>query len=268
MGLEYDITDFLLTHPASLLLYGNSFSSISIGHSVQTKEIYNNTDPRRSLESWTGPRAPRWVHNISLISVSLRQSDWRPTFCQTKVAVKRRLKIWLVWRSVSLSRWTEQNPASTLTYQVGTNKELFEGNGQGEKLNAGILEGLQIWEIMQAPKFDKTLSQAELSTWQSLKTVVANFLGNHRSAEYKKGIEDLQKVFRLLGTRMTVKLHFLRLPLDNFQTSGKLSQEQGKWFQQDIWIMEEHYQGRWNVNFLTDYCWCLTWDAVAAEHSR
>ena len=38
--------------------------------------------------------------------------------------------------------------------------------------------------------FDKALSKAELSTWQSLKSIVTNFLGSHQSTEYEKGIEE------------------------------------------------------------------------------
>ena len=33
-------------------------------------------------------------------------------------------------------------------------------------------------------------------------------------------------------------------------------------------IMEEFYQGWWDVNFLTDYGLCLKWDVVAAEPRR
>ena len=39
--------------------------------------------------------------------------------------------------------------------------------------------------------FDKALSKAKLSDWQSLKSVVTNFLGNHWSVEYEKKIEEL-----------------------------------------------------------------------------
>ena len=42
---------------------------------------------------------------------------------------------------------------------------------------------------MEDPMFDKALSEAGLSTYQSLKSVVTNFLVNHQSAEYEKGIK-------------------------------------------------------------------------------
>ena len=63
---------------------------------------------------------------------------------------------------------------------------------------------------MKDPMFDKALSKAQLSAWQSLKSVVTNFLGNYQRAEYKKEIEELLKSFHQLRARMLVELHFLR----------------------------------------------------------
>ena len=54
-----------------------------------------------------------------------------------------------------------------------------------EKLKAGIFDGPQIIELMKDSMFDETLSEVELSAWHSLKPVVTNFQGNHRSAEYE-----------------------------------------------------------------------------------
>ena len=68
---------------------------------------------------------------------------------------------------------------------------------------------------------------------------------------------------------MSIKRHFLRSYLDYFpQNCGDFSQEQGERFHQDIRVMEERYQGRWDVNFLADYCWCLNCDVVAAQHRK
>ena len=79
-----------------------------------------------------------------------------------------------------------------------------------EKLKSGISDGPQIRELVKDPIFDEVLSEAELTGGQSLKSVVTNFLGNQRSAEYRKEIEELLKRFRQLGTQMSVTLHFLR----------------------------------------------------------
>ena len=78
-----------------------------------------------------------------------------------------------------------------------------------EKLKAGIFDGPQIREFIKDPMFDKALSKAEMSIWQSLKSAITNFLGNHQSAEYKKEIEELLKNFCQLRAQMSVKLHFL-----------------------------------------------------------
>ena len=69
---------------------------------------------------------------------------------------------------------------------------------------------------MKQPMFDEALSKAKLSTWQSLKSVVRNFLGNHQSVEYKKEIEELLKRFCQLLAQMSVKLHFLQSHFDYF----------------------------------------------------
>ena len=108
--------------------------------------------------------------------------------------------------------------------------------------------------LKKDPIFDEALNEAEQFPWQSLKSAVTNFLGNHKSAEYKE-IEELLKCFCQFGTQRLVKLHFLQSKFDYFPKScGDLSEKKGECFHQDICIMEQHYQGQWYVNFLTDYC--------------
>ena len=52
------------------------------------------------------------------------------------------------------------------------------------KFKADIFDCPQTRELMKDPMFDGAQSEAELSTWQTLKSVGTNFLGNHWSAEY------------------------------------------------------------------------------------
>ena len=60
---------------------------------------------------------------------------------------------------------------------------------------------------------------------------------------------------------MSVKVHFLHNQLEYFPKNIEaLSEEQGERFHQDIKIMEKRYQGRWNVNMIADYYWCLMRD--------
>ena len=68
---------------------------------------------------------------------------------------------------------------------------------------------------------------------------------------------------------MSIKMHFLSSHLDYFPDNwGDLSEEQGERFHQDIRVMEERYQGRWDVNMLADYCWCLKRNVRASEHKQ
>jgi hypothetical protein len=137
------------------------------------------------------------------------------------------------------------------------------------KLLAGIFDGPQIRELMKDSTFDRSLSRKEKSAWTALKSVVQNFLGNHRSQEYEKVVHDLLKSFQVLGARMSIKLHFLCSHLDYFpENCGDYSEEQGERFHQDIRVMEERYHGRWDVNMLADYCWSLKRDMPNTCHSR
>ena len=36
-----------------------------------------------------------------------------------------------------------------------------------------------------------------------------------------------------------------------------MSEEQEESFHQNIKVMQERYQGRWDTHMMTDYCWCL-----------
>ena len=52
---------------------------------------------------------------------------------------------------------------------------------------------------------------------------------------------------------MSIKVHYLFSHLDCFPANlGDLSEENGEIYQ-DIKVMEERYQGRWNVYKMADY---------------
>ena len=57
--------------------------------------------------------------------------------------------------------------------------------------------------------------------------------------------------------------------LDRFpENLGELSEEQGERFHQDIKVMEERYQGRWDTHMMADYCWNLQRHKPFAPHAR
>ena len=64
-----------------------------------------------------------------------------------------------------------------------------------EKLKAGIFDGPQIRELMKDASFDESLNPIELFAWMALKSVIVNFLGNHRSSEYQKMVDELMENF-------------------------------------------------------------------------
>lgn len=137
------------------------------------------------------------------------------------------------------------------------------------KINAGIFEGPQIRELFKDSKFDCSMDVNEKKAWQAFKSIVSNFLGNYRSPEHERVVEDLLLSYQVLGARMSIKMHFLSSHLDYFpENCGDVSEKQGERFHQDIRVMEERYQGRWNINMLADYCWCPKRDAPDTNHQR
>lgn len=85
--------------------------------------------------------------------------------------------------------------------------------------------------------------------------VVQNILGNHKAENYAHLVSDMLNSFRDLGCNMSVKVHYLHSHLDSFpENLGDLDEEQGERFHQDIKIMEERYQGRWDNHMMADYC--------------
>lgn len=92
-----------------------------------------------------------------------------------------------------------------------------------ECLKAGIFDGPLIRERIKDASFDETMNPTESSAWLPLKSVIADFLGNHRSPQYEKAVDELMENFCQLGARMSVKMHFLWSQQDYFQRTVKTS---------------------------------------------
>ena len=90
------------------------------------------------------------------------------------------------------------------------------------------------------------MDDLEKRTWCSFVDVVKN-LGNNRAVNYKELIEKMLKCYYEMGANMSIKVHFLDSHLDKFPDNyGDFSDEQGERFHQDLKIMEDRYQGRWD----------------------
>ena len=75
--------------------------------------------------------------------------------------------------------------------------------------------------------------------------------------------------FNKLGCNLNIEVYFLHSHLDRFPDNlGDLSEEQGERFHQDMKIMEERYQGRWNVYMMADYYCSVQRDCPGRSHSR
>lgn len=137
------------------------------------------------------------------------------------------------------------------------------------KLKEGIFDGPQIRKLLRDESFVTIMTEKERAAWLSFKSVVENFLGNHKSENYRELVVEMLKNYEKLGCLMSYKLHFLDSHLDNFpQNLGDYSEEQGERFHQDMKEMERRYQGRWNAHMMADYCWTLKRENTDSSKKR
>lgn len=91
--------------------------------------------------------------------------------------------------------------------------------------------GLQIRALMKDVNFEKVMTDVEKNAWQSFKNVVKGFLDNNKDVHYKILVKEMLKSFKVLGCKMSLKLHFLHSHLDYFpENLGDVSER----FYQDL----------------------------------
>lgn len=138
-----------------------------------------------------------------------------------------------------------------------------------EKIKAGIFDGPQIRQLTKDTEFRNSMTKLELRAWTAFVSVMQNFLGNRKSENYTELVEDLLLQLKTLGCNMSIKLHFLHSHLDRFpENLGDMSEEQGERMHQDLRVIEERYQGFWDRNMMSDYCWCLIRHFPKSTHKR
>ena len=122
---------------------------------------------------------------------------------------------------------------------------------------------------MRNQEFGARLNPIELAAWNAMKSVVVNFLGNHRHEKYLDIVDSMLKAYEQLGARMSLKMHFLHSHLDFFPSNlGEVSDEQGERFHQDISVIERRYQGRYDANMMGDFCWYLQRKSKSSSYKR
>lgn len=68
---------------------------------------------------------------------------------------------------------------------------------------------------------------------------------------------------------MGIKLHFLFSQLEMFpENLGDVSEEQREHMHQDLRLMKFRYQGFWNTNMISDYCWSLIRHIHKSTHEK
>ena len=103
--------------------------------------------------------------------------------------------------------------------------------------------------------------------WNAFSLVVNNFFGNRKAENYEDLVKELLTRMQEMQCSMSIKLHFLKSHLDYFpENLGDISEEQGERFHQDIRVMEEHYQSRWDCHMMADYSWNLKRESSTAVH--
>lgn len=138
-----------------------------------------------------------------------------------------------------------------------------------EKIKAGVFDGPQIRTLVRDEEFVNKMNDKEKAAWVSFVEVIQNFFGNKKADNYEVVVNRMLLAFCDFGCNMSIKVHFLHSHLDKFpENLGAVSDEQGERFHQDLMIMEERYQGRWDRNMMADYCWSIKRDCPELVHKR
>ena len=269
----------------------NTYASIPIGHSTILKEKYNAIKP--VIEHINYSRH-KWVTCVDLTMVSfllVQQSSYtkHPCFlcmwdsrakeehCIKKEWLSRELKVG--GKNVINEALVPRNKIifPLLHIKLGFMKQFVKAlNKKGdcfkyiyksfaglsaEKLKAGVFDGPDIRKLIKDADFVNSMDDLEKRTWCSFVDVVKNFLGNNRAVIYNELIEKMLKCYHEIGANMSINVHFLDSHLEKFPDNcGDFCDEQGERFHQNLKIMEDRYQGRWNKTMMADYFWNIKRD--------
>lgn len=308
MGLpKYEAKDWRLFIDSSkrslkcvLLHNGNKYACVPIGHTTKLKEEYQNIKMVLEKISYAQHQWPVCV-DLKMVNFLLGQQGGYtkyPCFiCLWDSRARHQhwiTKIWPLRENMEVGKANVINEPlisrenillPPLHIKLGLMKQFIKAldkNGvcfkyvcqkfpalSMEKLKAGIFDGPQIRTLIKDTEFVAHMTQIESEAWLSFVLVVKNFLGNHKAPEYQELVAKMLQNFNRVGVNMSIKLHFLHSHLDRFpQNLSDYSEEQGERFHQDIRIMEERYQGRWDSHMMADYCWTLKRDCPDKVNKR
>lgn len=285
---------------AVLLHNGNIYAPIPVGHSVILKEQYNNL---HFLLEKLKYDSHKWqlVGDLKITSILLGQQSGNtkyPCFiCEWDSRAREQhyvKKDWPLRQELtpgSMNILQESLIPShkvilpPLHIKLGLFKQLIKAMRVSEsdafmyifekfpnisemKINEGVFDGSQIRELMNDDEFEMRMTTNERAAWSSFKEIQKKFLGNNKDPDYKNIADRLLENYRKMGCLMNLKIHFLHSHIDYFpENLGDFSEEQGERFHQDLKDFERRYQGVWDVNMMSDYCWSLKRD-TSNVHKR
>lgn len=90
-------------------------------------------------------------------------------------------------------------------------KAMDQNGALDAKIKEGVSVGPQIRQVIKDDIFKKQLDDLEKRDWESFIKITENFLGNHRSNDYKQIVEELLANYQALGWNMSLKINFLLL---------------------------------------------------------
>ena len=85
------------------------------------------------------------------------------------------------------------------------------------KVKGGIFTRPQIRQMLCSKELEGKMTALERDAWQSFRNVVHGFLGRNKADNYEDLVETLLQTYSKLGSKMSLKMHYLHSQLDFFR---------------------------------------------------
>ena len=82
------------------------------------------------------------------------------------------------------------------------------------KVKGGIFTGPHIRQMLGSKALENKMTALERDAWQSFRNVVHGFLGRNKANNYEDSVETSLQTYCKLGSRMSLKMHYLHSHLD------------------------------------------------------
>ena len=99
------------------------------------------------------------------------------------------------------------------------------------KVKGDIFTGPQTRQMLDSKELEGKMTALERDAWQSFRNVVHGFLGRNKADNFEDLVETLLQTYCKLGSRMSLKMHYLHCHLDFFGPNlADVSEEHGERF--------------------------------------